>query len=378
MNTISLENVSASNVFTEDSYILKDLFFLPKNLPIQNHHIKLLNKWNIPNILSEGHINNQETGEIIKTDFKEKSEHKKTSDEPVNLANKDSINIYIQWIKEIINIFNEIILRKSVNNEKVNNLIKEIINSVNKDKNNALLFFGKTFKGIFYVYPQTIETIILTYIIGDGLKLSELTLSNLAIASLLHDIGMLKIPKSILEKEDELTKEELSIIHNHTIIGYKHLRDVNYSAIIASGALQHHERMDGKGYPNGLLGDKITKTAKIISVVDAYCAAISNKPYKKFPQNEKEAIQTLLRAGGTAYNSIVLKELIKNISFYPIGSLVILSNNTPDRNPALCCFAAWRPSVKVIVKDGEGETIDLSKRGDIYIKGIYTKKENTY
>ena len=183
---------------------------------------------------------------------------------------------------------------------------------------------------------------------------------------------MVRIPRQILEKKDPLTKDETIIIQSHTSMGYKVLREVQYSAIISSGALQHHERLDGKGYPSGLMSDQITDISKIITVADAYCAAIAEKPYKS-SLHAKEAIQDLLKRGGSLYSPQILKELIKNISFYPIGSLVLLSNNQPARIVGTSGIP-MKPIIKTVVKDSSGVIIDLSKSNDIYIKGMYSQQ----
>jgi len=127
------------------------------------------------------------------------------------------------------------------------------------------------------------------------------------------------------------------------------------------------QRIDGKGYPNHVSLDKITEIAKIIAVVDAYCAAIADKPFRN-TLHAKEAIQDLLKSGGSAYEPSILRELVKNISFYPIGSLVLLSDNNPAE-VAGTSGVAMRPIVKIIKTK---EMIDLSKKNDIYIKGIYS------
>ena len=107
---------------------------------------------------------------------------------------------------------------------------------------------------------------------------------------------MLRIPKAILDKNGPLTPEEYKIMQNHTIIGFNLIRDIRYSAIIASGALQHHERIDGTGYPERKKADQITNIGKIVAILDAYSAAISKKTFKT-PVHAKEAIQDLLKLG---------------------------------------------------------------------------------
>jgi HD-GYP domain-containing protein (c-di-GMP phosphodiesterase class II) len=356
-----------------------------------------LNKWNIDTINTAGEVTDKKINKIVDSNKEKKlvnpmdmiqggnqdSEDREngtiednqeiTEQKLLDSSVKSFIEVYKYWIKTSVNIFNDVIINRDVDKNKVRNFILEIIQTVNKNRNNALMIFGKKFEGVPYLHPKTIETIILAYIIGDSLCLSQLAISNLGIATLFHDIGMLKIPKSILEKPAKLNENEIKVINSHTNIGYKLLREVKYSAIIASGALQHHERIDGKGYPNRLTPDKVTEIAKIIAVVDAYCAAIATKPFTTSHMHQKEVIQDLLRSGGTKYEPTILKELIKNISFYPIGSLVLLSSNKPARVVGTSGMA-MKPIVRELSKEGPGTVIDLSKSNNIYIKDLYTKE----
>lgn len=397
MNQYNVKDLKTNISFTEDSYLIDNLFFLPKGLPIFDYHLELLNKWNIPAVFSEGNItaaamnklveniprknpedyldNNEESSEEYEELSEENIEQieearSSESGKILDTSVKSYVEFYKNWIKETLKIFNRFIVTKEIDKEKVKNIVEEILVSSNKNINNALMLFGKKFEGVLYVIPQTIETVILTNLIGQTRKSSPHALSNLAFASYFHDIGMLKIPKSLLEKKEKLTSNEISVIHSHTEIGYKYLIEAKYSAIIASGARQHHERIDGTGYPLGITGANITEIAKIISVVDAYCAAISDKPFKDSPQHAKVALQELLSKGGTSYDASILRDLIKNISLYPIGCLVLLSNNVPARVVGVSGIA-MKPIVKELKEDTDGMVIDLSKANDIFIKNVY-------
>ncbi|HPO49453.1 MAG TPA: HD domain-containing protein [Spirochaetota bacterium] len=385
MNAVNFAQIQEGSFFTEDAYIFENLFFLPKKLPVYDYHLKLLRTWNIDKIYTEGII-------------QDKTSLKSDSDDPENLEDlfdspesevssleeiaenevstpiaetaEDFKTIYKKWIDTTIVFFNQMVTSKTVNKEKVANLISDIKSRVKKNKNESLKMFGRQIEGVSYIHRKTVETTILAYILSESMQLGDFASSNLLFSTLFHDLGMIKIPKEILTKKTALTKEDIVEIQNHTIYGYKVLREVGYSAIISSGALQHHERIDGKGYPNHVTQDKITDIAKIISVVDAYCAAIAERPFKN-SLHAKEAVQDLLKSGGTVYEPSILRELVKNISFYPIGSFVLLSNDVAAEVIGTS-GVAMRPVVKILKKDGsDGETVDLSKKNDVYIKGIY-------
>jgi len=383
MNKYLTVELKQGQTFSEDSFIFEDMFFLPKLFPLQLYHLKLLNEWNIDSVysngivsfdtLKKGEFHHEETDKSSQQETPAITENENNKTLPL-LDNSVTgfIENYKRWIKEIISFFNSISSKKEIDKEKVKKIVDEICESTKLNKNNALLLFGKKFENISYYYTQAIENVILCYILGEGLNLSSVTLFNLTIASLFHDIGMTKIPKEILNKEEKLTEEEMSTIRNHTVNGYKMLLEVKYSPIIASGALQHHERLDGKGYPNALTQNKITDVAKIISVSDVYCAAISSKPYKTSPMHAKQIIQELLKGGGISFSSVVLKELVKNISFYPIGSFVLLSNDIPARVVGTS-GAPMKPIVKIVNKEDNEKIIDQRNNETIYIKNLYKK-----
>ena len=391
MNAVEFEKIIPGGFFLDDSYIYDDLFFLPKKTIIKDYHVEVLKNWGIEKLFSNGDY--YATGvPKYKEEIKELDTLFENNDNAITLENEndDSLplspdtikndtvsrndsykEVYKRWILATVSFFNSVITTKDVNKQHVINLLNDIESFVKRDKDSVLLLVGQNLEGLSRVYRQTLDTVILGLIMSHSLQLSEFAKTNLVLGTFFHDIGMLKIPKSILEKQGVLTPEEIKVIQSHTIIGFNLIRDVRYSAIIASGALQHHERIDGTGYPEKKSAEQITNIGKIVAVLDAYSAAISTKSFRS-PVHAKEAVQDLLKLGGAAYDTVILKESVKNISIYPIGSLILLSNNSPAKvigNSGV----AMRPIVAALI-DGKEETIDLSKRIDIYIKGVYVKK----
>ncbi len=105
-------------------------------------------------------------------------------------------------------------------------------------------------------------------------------------AALLHDVGKIRVPEEVINKPGKLTDEEFDQIRIHPVSGYHILKDIHDDARVAYGAKYHHERYDGKGYPNGLEGENIPEIARIIGVADAYDAMASNRSYRNaLPQD---------------------------------------------------------------------------------------------
>ncbi len=142
-----------------------------------------------------------------------------------------------------------------------------------------------------------------------ALGLSEEDIDDLRYAAILHDIGKIGISANILNKQGKLTDEEFDEIKKHPIIAYNILKDIEFLKNGLSGILQHHERFDGKGYPNGLKNDQICTFGRILSVADAFDAMTSDRPYRKGMDME-EAIEELKRCKGTQFDPEIVDVLV--------------------------------------------------------------------
>jgi putative nucleotidyltransferase with HDIG domain len=116
--------------------------------------------------------------------------------------------------------------------------------------------------------------------IAEELRLSEMQIEGLHFAGLIHDIGKVTIPAEILSKPGRLTETEFSIIKNHPHVAYDILKKIDFPWPVARIVRQHHEYIDGSGYPQGLKGDQILIEAKILTVADVVEAMASHRPYR--------------------------------------------------------------------------------------------------
>jgi len=132
------------------------------------------------------------------------------------------------------------------------------------------------------------------------------------IIALLHDIGKIGIPDEIINKRDNLTEEEFALVRKHPEIGYEIMKNITTMPNLEIGVRWHHERMDGKGYPDGLKGEQIPEFARIISVADAYDAMTSNRSYRNYlPQ---DVVRSELEKGsGTQFAPEIAEKMIQII-----------------------------------------------------------------
>ena len=140
----------------------------------------------------------------------------------------------------------------------------------------------------------------------------EKTQQEIYLFALLHDIGKIGVPDWIINKQDKLTEEEYAEIKKHPQIGYEILKSISILPNLKTGVRWHHERIDGKGYPDGLMGDNIPEFAKIISVADAYDAMTSNRSYREsLPQDlVRSEIQKHI---GSQFDKTIAEKMIEII-----------------------------------------------------------------
>jgi HD-GYP domain-containing protein (c-di-GMP phosphodiesterase class II) len=129
-------------------------------------------------------------------------------------------------------------------------------------------------------------------------------------AAALRDVGKRGVAESVLLKEEDFTEQDWREMKRHPEIGYRMLSEVSFFRELAEVVRCHHERYDGQGYPRGISGEKIPIAARMLSVLDAYVAMTSERPYRKTRTHE-DAMQEILRHAGTQFDPVVVRALVE-------------------------------------------------------------------
>lgn len=166
-----------------------------------------------------------------------------------------------------------------------------------------------------YTYGHCERVVFYSRLLADKLGLSEKDKKKLVYGAYMHDIGKIDISKEILNKKMPLTDEEWNILKQHPLNGVEIIKPVRSLASIIPLILHHHERYDGKGYPNNLKEDNIPFLARILTVVDSFDSMTSNRPYNKRKTYE-EAIEELKRCSGTQFDPMIANAFIEVILEY--------------------------------------------------------------
>ncbi|WP_064092877.1 HD-GYP domain-containing protein [Rossellomorea aquimaris] len=255
--------------------------------------------------------------------------------------------------------------------------LKQVIDVVLKEiktNHDLLMILTDVFTYDSYIFHHSFNVTLYTLSIGLELNLSTKQLEQLGVGAILHDVGKMLIPEDILLKPGKLTEEEFAEIKKHSQHGYDILRQLHtVSLTVAHCAYQHHERLDGSGYPRGLRGEDIHPFAKIIAVADVFDAMTSNRVYRK-AMLPHQALEVLYAGAGSLFDTNVIEAFRRSVAIYPIGMVVELNDGkkgiVTEQNKGL----TDRPIIRIIEEQGQEVhspyEMNLSKELDMVIAGF--------
>lgn len=176
-----------------------------------------------------------------------------------------------------------------------------------------------------YTFKHSVDVATIAMILGKQQGLSKQQVYELGVSGLLHDVGKTRIPTEILNKPARLNDDEFAIMKQHSVYGYHMLeKKGEFNKEICYAVLQHHEKINGKGYPLGFNEKQITPYAKILSVADIYDALVTERPYKS-AFSQRDAVEMIMSMTGEL-DMIAMKSFLESMILYPVDSIVDLSN----------------------------------------------------
>jgi HD-GYP domain-containing protein (c-di-GMP phosphodiesterase class II) len=264
-----------------------------------------------------------------------------------------------QAIEALHSTTQELLQGKAGDFSRIKSVVDNIIDDIRANENQSL--------GIYSLcsfdedtFNHSVNVCMLSLVIATQMPLNSSELRSLGLGALLHDIGKLLIPKSILNKPASLTDREHCLVRTHVEKGWKLLSQCySVSAVSAHCALDHHERIDGSGYPRKIKGDNISLFGKITAVADVFEAMNSDRPQRKaiFP----EAIHKYLNDNkAILFDKDSVDILYSKVALYPTGSILslwggfvaVVVRQDPRSN--------MRPIVRLITGPGVTKPVDIA------------------
>jgi HD-GYP domain-containing protein (c-di-GMP phosphodiesterase class II) len=249
----------------------------------------------------------------------------------------------------------------------IHQLADELQNSVFRNAN-ALSCLGRIREKDNYLLEHSVNLSVLMSLFGNYRKLPADILHQIIVGALLHDIGKILTPDEILHKPGRLSPEEFEVMKAHA----RHSRDILKSTegigeLTIITAAEHHERLDGSGYPEGLKGEEISVYGRVVAITDVFDAITTDRVYHK-GMTPTQGLKKLLEWSGGHLDPVLVKEFIRCVGLYPIGSLVLLesgrlgvvieTNDEDQRLPVVRVMYNTKFRMPITV-----DTLDLAKPG---------------
>lgn len=226
---------------------------------------------------------------------------------------------------QVAHIMDDVKEGKNLNINAVRGVVKPILDSILRNSE-AYLWLSMMQKKSAYTYSHSVDNCALAIAFGRYMGLPKKDLQTLAIGLLMMDMGNVKIPEQILNKNGRLTEAEYMIVKKHVGHGVKILQETEgMNEDIVNIALTHHERFDGSGYPNGLLGAHIPVYGRMAAIIDCYDAMTSKRPFSA-AKSPYEALQNIYNWRGSAFQPELVEQFLQCMGVYPTGSIVEMTS----------------------------------------------------
>ncbi|MCL6588957.1 MAG: HD-GYP domain-containing protein [Firmicutes bacterium] len=346
MLLLSIDNIKRDMKLAKNIYAADGRILLGEGMILTDAYIDRLKQLNITSVyITDDRIGKVEVDELVKIQTK------------------------VEAVKVIQEVLSCIPNGKNWSGQKVRQAVSSIMEDLINHR--KVLFDLVDIRALNdYTFFHSLGVCILSLMTGLMAGYDNARLTGLGMAAILHDVGKTLIPDQVLNKLAQLTPDEYLEVQKHTLVGYDLLRqkdDINSEAALV--AIQHHERMDGSGYPNGLKGPEIHEFAKIVAIADVYDALSTDRVYRKrwMPH---QVIEYIRDKGKALFDPDFCKIFLENIAPFPIGSMVLLNNGEKAIVIKVTKDLPARPVVKVI-EDQEGTL--LNQPFDIDLKWDLTR-----
>ncbi|MCL2793132.1 MAG: HD domain-containing protein [Spirochaetaceae bacterium] len=376
MKELDVKSLKPDSYYTDPVFVDEGYILTTPDLPLSNSILEKLKKWQFSRIYTEGQTSNKP---VVAADEEGLQATNLNEDLTVVEVRKETQVFFRELCGFLENTFETYKSREVIN---YNNIVEQIkkINPFIKEKRNFILDMSNLkLTEHNYLISHSVKTAILSIALADFLKIPQHKTIELGAAAITHKIGMLKLPETIVSNPGGLKENEWKAIRAYPILGYKILQTASFPNAVSLAVLEHQERNNGTGYPRNLVGDQVSLYGKILAVISSYCAAIEKRPFKS-GKDAHTGIMDILKSMGKQYDDKVVRALIFTLSLYPIGTRVLLTNNsvavvvkTNTSNPK-------EPVVRVLTNE-EGDpltdnvVINLAQNQKMQISRLLTQSE---
>ena len=264
---------------------------------------------------------------------------------------------------------------ESIDTKLAKQAVAECVNSI-LHAPDAVLWLTQLKNKDEYTAQHSLNVCVLSIVLGRHINLSEANLNNVGLCGLMHDVGKMCVPLHILNKPGKLEDDEMRIMQSHTSLGFELLKSSQGMYVGAiNTALAHHERVDGKGYPNNLTGANLSLYTKIVTIADLYDAITSDRVYQK-GRTHLEATKIMFDLTGQHLDEILMIKFVESLGVYPPGCLVGLTNGAVGLVVESNDVHRLRPKIMLVLDEDKNpaqeKIIDLALLPQDFFGNVYT------
>lgn len=220
-------------------------------------------------------------------------------------------------------LVSDVRLGQSFEVDRVEEIVDDMVESIVRNPQ-ALMWVARLREQDITTYGHGLQVSVYITSFGRHLGFPKPQLSLLAQVGLLLDIGKIRLRRDLLEKQGRLTDEEFEEAKSHVSLGLDILSASNFSPDVIDGIAQHHERMNGSGYPNGLISEEIGIFGRMAGIVDCFVALTNHRPYAA-AVSSYEALRNITSWGGDFFHEPLVQQFVSSVGVFPVGSLIELS-----------------------------------------------------
>ncbi len=370
MPQYNVYHLLSNSMFDAPLYTQEKLLLLAANRLLTADDLATLKKWQIEVVETTGRkLAEAEVERVLQTMAAKKMSTRKLYGKIQDYEKKRAFEFYVDAEALIRSIAESYAAGMHVEVDKLTALVKRLIEEVRRGRDIYLNIIHNDYGKDEHLFYHILNNMLLCLVIGVSSNMKEETLIHLGQGAFFADVGMLKVPKHLRDKTRELTEGDISLIRRHPLESEKIVRKwyEDFDEEVARVSIEHHENVDGSGYPNGKNSHEIHDLAKILSLADVYNAMTKKRTYREGKAGVS-AMKELLLLKDKKFDAAILRTFLGVMSVFPVGTIVKLSDGMYALVVKPNVGDPLRPIVKVLF-DVQGKRLETPMLIDLKGEG---------
>jgi HD-GYP domain-containing protein (c-di-GMP phosphodiesterase class II) len=326
MNSIALMDLKPKQYFSKPLFLDEGYVLLAPETPVDEGLIRRLTQWEFREARTDGVAMEEAAMEEVPTAPGEEAAAAILPDGAGDKERVDRIlTFYSDFTAYMESLYTRFVTKTELDYKELSERMKGLCQVINENKRFLLRAQSIAPQHKNYLVSHAVRSSVYSIVLGITVKLPIFKLIELGTAAALHEIGMVRLPPQLYMAGRLLNPQEKKAITAHPVLGYNLLKEKQVPLAVCLAALEHHERMNGSGYPRSLTGEKISLYSRIIMVACSFDAVTAIRPWKEAKDGYAGMVD-ILKNEGKQYDDVIIRALVYSLSIYPIGTHVMLTN----------------------------------------------------